>query len=69
MRKVVEEVRDGTFAREWIAENERGRPCYDRLLAEDLSHEIEAVGRRLRSKMSWLEPERRMATAAAGESP
>ncbi len=66
MQEVLDEVRDGTFAREWIAENEAGRPEYDKLLSDDLNHEIEAVGQRLRSKMSWLETEKRMATATAG---
>ncbi len=56
MRAVLKEVQDGTFAREWISENEAGLPEYKRLLAEDLDHSIETVGRELRGRMSWLKP-------------
>lgn len=55
MRQVLEEVRDGTFAREWIDENKSGLPNYKRLLEEDLDRQIEDVGRDLRGRMSWLE--------------
>ncbi|MEM9455087.1 MAG: ketol-acid reductoisomerase [Myxococcota bacterium] len=57
MREVLQEVRDGTFAREWIQENRTGKPQYNRLLAQDLEHPIESVGRRLRARMPWLERE------------
>lgn len=57
MREVLEEVRDGTFAREWILENQAGRPRYRRLMAHDLEHPIEDVGRRLRARMPWLDIE------------
>jgi ketol-acid reductoisomerase len=56
MRQVLRDVQDGTFARDWIMENQAGKPQYDRLLAEDLAHPIEAVGARLRGHMSWLRP-------------
>jgi ketol-acid reductoisomerase len=55
MRKVLKEVRDGTFAREWIAENKAGQPKYKKLLQEDLDNPIEKVGRELRGRMSWLQ--------------
>lgn len=67
MREVLEEVRDGTFAREWIAENKNGRPEYDRKLADDLNHEVEAVGRRLRGRMSWLQDSKKKVETASGE--
>jgi len=54
MKKILEEVRSGAFAREWIAENQAGRPNYTKLLERDLNHTIEKVGRELRSHMSWL---------------
>lgn len=54
MRTVLKEVQDGTFAREWIAENEAGLPNYKRLLRQDLDHPIEDVGKQLRGRMSWL---------------
>lgn len=54
MKTVLDEVRDGTFARQWIAENQAGRPEYERLMQQDLDHPIEAVGRELRGRMAWL---------------
>ncbi|MEM7154688.1 MAG: ketol-acid reductoisomerase [Myxococcota bacterium] len=58
MGQVLEEIRNGTFAREWILENQAGRPRYRRLMARDLEHPIEDVGRRLRARMPWLENKR-----------
>jgi ketol-acid reductoisomerase len=55
MREVLAEVQDGTFAREWVRENESGLSNYKRLLAEDLDRQIETVGRELRGRMSWLQ--------------
>lgn len=55
MRKVLKEIQDGKFAREWIAENKAGRPEYQRLLKEDLNRELEVVGHELRSRMHWLQ--------------
>jgi ketol-acid reductoisomerase len=55
MRAVLAEVRTGRFAREWIEEDEAGRPNYERLLKRDLEHPIEAVGAGLRARMPWLQ--------------
>ena len=55
MRKVLSEIQDGTFAREWIAENDEGRPRFTRLRREDAAHPIETVGKELRDMMPWLE--------------
>jgi len=54
MRRILEEIRDGRFAREWLAENEAGRPEFRRRKEADASHPIEEVGRRLRSMMAWM---------------
>jgi ketol-acid reductoisomerase len=54
MREVLEDIRDGTFARNWIAENEAGMPEFKRRMAADLEHPIEKVGGELRSRMDWL---------------
>jgi ketol-acid reductoisomerase len=54
MKKVLEEVRSGQFAREWIAETQTGKQNYNALLQKDLDHPIEAVGKKLRERMSWL---------------
>ena len=54
MRKILKEIQDGKFARQWISENRRGRKKYDALLKKDLAHPIEQVGRKLRARMPWL---------------
>jgi len=54
MREVLAEIRDGRFAREWVAEYQQGNPHYQSLKQRDLAHPIEQVGRRLRAQMSWL---------------
>ena len=54
IKEVLDEVRNGTFAREWIAENKAGKPKYNEMLAKDLAHPIEKVGKELRANMSWL---------------
>jgi ketol-acid reductoisomerase len=54
MREVLDDIRDGTFARNWIAENEAGMPEFKRRMAADLEHPIEKVGSELRSRMDWL---------------
>jgi ketol-acid reductoisomerase len=55
MKEILEEIRSGEFAREWIAESAAGKPTYNALLAKDLAHPIEEVGRNLRARMSWLQ--------------
>jgi len=54
MRQVLAAVQDGTFAREWIAENDEGRPRFNRLRSENAKHPIESVGKELREMMSFL---------------
>ena len=55
MKTVLTEIQDGTFARNWIAENEAGMPEFKRMMNADLEHPIEKVGADLRSRMDWLE--------------
>ncbi len=57
MRRILEEVVSGEFAREWILENQAGRPVYHALRRRDSEHLIERVGKELRSMMSWLRRE------------
>ena len=57
MEAVLEEVQNGTFATEWIAENQAGRPKYTRLHEAERNHEIEQVGRELRALFAWAETE------------
>jgi ketol-acid reductoisomerase len=55
MKAVLQDIQDGTFARNWIAENEAGMPEFKRMMKADLDHPIEKVGAELRSRMDWLE--------------
>ncbi|MFB6235601.1 MAG: ketol-acid reductoisomerase [Halopenitus sp.] len=55
MEEVLEGVQDGTFAREWIAENQAGRPSYTQLKEAERNHEIEAVGEELRGLFAWAD--------------
>ncbi len=55
MKKVLAAIQDGSFAREWIAENDEGRPRFNRLRRENAEHPIESVGRELRGMMSFLQ--------------
>jgi ketol-acid reductoisomerase len=55
MRKVLTEIQDGTFAKQWIAEYVSGNANYKTLKQGDLDHPIEAVGKKLRANMKWLE--------------
>jgi ketol-acid reductoisomerase len=55
MKSVLNDIQDGTFARNWIAENEAGMPEFKRMMEADLEHPIEKVGAELRGRMDWLE--------------
>jgi len=55
MKKILTEIQQGKFARQWIAENKSGRRKYSKLLKADLNHSIEKIGTKLRARMPWLE--------------
>ena len=55
MEEILEEIQDGSFAREWILENEARRPVFNALRKKGQMHLIETVGRELRKMMSWIE--------------
>ena len=57
MWDILEEIQSGEFAREWILENQAGRPVFNALLKRDAQHPIEEVGKKLRSMMSWIKGE------------
>nr|WP_224241902.1 ketol-acid reductoisomerase [Hyalangium gracile] len=59
MKKVLKEIQTGAFAREWILENQAGRPMFDKLREQGRQHPIEDVGRRLREMMSWIRESRK----------
>ena len=54
MRKVLREVQDGTFAKNWILENKANRPFFNSMRRIEKEHPMEVVGRELRKMMSWL---------------
>ncbi len=54
MMAILAEIQDGTFAKEWILENQAGRPVYNALKRMDEEHPLELVGRELREMMPWL---------------
>ncbi|MFC1932356.1 ketol-acid reductoisomerase [Chloroflexota bacterium] len=54
MEQILTEIQDGTFAKEWILENQAGRPVYNSLKRMDEEHLIEEVGAELREMMPWL---------------
>jgi ketol-acid reductoisomerase len=58
MRKILKEVQNGKFARQWIEENASGRKSYDKLLKQDTNRQIEKVGAALRARMPWLNDRR-----------
>ncbi|MCZ8132918.1 MAG: ketol-acid reductoisomerase [Steroidobacteraceae bacterium] len=55
MKKILAEIQQGKFARQWIRETRTGKKKYQQLLNKDLKHPIEKVGRELRARMPWLE--------------
>jgi ketol-acid reductoisomerase len=59
MKRILEEVQNGNFAREWILENQVGRPVFTALRKKEAEHPIETVGKKLRSMMGWLKEKKR----------
>jgi len=55
MKRILAEITSGEFAREWIAEDDAGRPNYRKYADESAEHPIEEVGARLRGLMSWVD--------------
>jgi ketol-acid reductoisomerase len=55
MKKILKEIQNGKFAKEWIAETRSGKKKYSKRLKEDTGHSIEKVGSQLRARMPWLE--------------
>jgi ketol-acid reductoisomerase len=56
MRKMLAEVQDGTYARGWIAEKEKGRPWFNATRAAEQTQQLEEVGAKLRAMMPFLNP-------------
>ena len=56
MKSILKDIQDGTFAKEWMAENDEGRMRFEQLRRDAADHDIEEVGKRLRRMMPWLNP-------------
>jgi len=59
MQEILAEIQDGSFAREWLLENQVGRPSFNALRRQNAEHPIEKVGAELRGMMSWLKPQKK----------
>ncbi|MGY0372621.1 ketol-acid reductoisomerase [Clostridium sp. JNZ J1-5] len=57
MKKVLSEIQDGTFARNWILENQANRPSFNAIRKNEKEHQVEEVGKELRKMMSWTDRE------------
>lgn len=57
MKKVLGEIQDGSFARDWILENQAGRPHFNAMRRLEKEHQIETTGAELRNKMTWKKQE------------
>ena len=54
MKKILAEIQNGEFAKEWILENRANRPVYNAIKRKQQAHQIEVIGKELRDMMSWL---------------
>lgn len=55
MKRMLAEIQDGTYARNWILENQAGRPSFSLIRRREQNLLIEQVGRKLRAMMSWMD--------------
>jgi len=55
MKKLLADIQDGTYAREWLLENQAGRPSFNLIRKREQNQLIEKVGRELRAMMPWLD--------------
>jgi ketol-acid reductoisomerase len=67
MRRILDAIQDGSFAREWLTENRNGRPNFERMRQADRNHEIERVGAQLRAMMPWSEEGKASAASRSAE--
>ncbi len=72
MRRILSEIQSGAFAKEWILENQAGRPVFNARYRQEAEHSIEEIGRQLRAMMPWLQRDagapRPAAPAKAGDT-
>jgi ketol-acid reductoisomerase len=56
MKEILKEIKDGSFAEEWVAEYERGLPLFEELRQKESQHQIEKVGKQIRSMFVLSKP-------------
>ncbi len=56
MKEILKEIKDGSFAEEWVAEYERGLPLFEELRRKESQHQIEKVGKKIRSMFLLTQP-------------
>jgi len=66
MQKILKEIQSGKFAKEWIAESESGRNNFNALRKAGADHQIETVGKSLRSMMPWISAGKQKVSEASG---
>lgn len=66
MQKILKEIQSGKFAKEWIAESESGRNNFNSLRKAGAEHQIESVGKDLRSMMPWISAGKQKVSEASG---
>ncbi|MBV8161869.1 MAG: ketol-acid reductoisomerase, partial [Acidimicrobiia bacterium] len=66
MRRILDEIQDGRFAEEWIAENQNGRPNFNEYRRRTAELQIEEVGAQLRAMMPWISAGKRGLQEASG---
>jgi ketol-acid reductoisomerase len=57
MKKILDDIQSGEFAKEWIAENQAGQENFKRMREEQANHQVEKVGKELRGMMPWIDTE------------
>jgi len=55
MKRILKEIQDGHFAREWILENKANAPSFKAIRRQEQAHDVEQVGKQLRRLMSWID--------------
>jgi len=57
MKRILGEIQDGTFAREWIAENRAGQEHFKKMRSDQAATQLESTGKELRAQMDWIKPD------------
>jgi ketol-acid reductoisomerase len=55
MKKILGEIQSGSFAKEWITENQAGRPVYNALMKRGAEHQVETIGEAIRANFPWMQ--------------